>query len=83
MDRLEKLDLKCLATQLVLTLVVFYVIVYYFTSSNPQGVASETSKHKMIPHDNMLYVYLAGSIIIGNIAAALFNNGCPQKSSLF
>ena len=84
---MDRLDLKCVITQLVLTLVIFYVAVL-LTAPQPEkgavgGAAADLNKVKTLPHDAMLYVMFGVSILIGNVLAAMLNNGCPQKSSLF
>ncbi len=79
---MDRLDLKCVITQLVLTLVIFYVAVLMTAPQQAPGAAVDL-KPRMLPHDNMLYVLLGVSILIGNVLAAMLNNGCPQKSSLF
>ena len=78
---MDRLDLKCVITQLVLTLVIFYVAVLM---TAPQVTAdADLTKPRMLAHDNMLYIMFGVSILIGNVLAAMLNNGCPQKSSLF
>ena len=81
---MDRLDLKCVITQLVLTLVIFYVATLLMAPAPAPGASTtELAKPKMIPHDSMLYVLFGVSILIGNVLAAMLNNGCPQKSSLF
>jgi hypothetical protein len=82
---MDRLDLKCVITQLVLTLVIFYVGI--LLTAPPVDTSSVTlaqaAKPRDIKHDAMLYVLFGVSILIGNVLAAMLNNGCPQKSSLF
>ena len=81
---MDRLDLKCVITQLVLTLVIFYVavlIMYPQPAAAPGSVAVQ--KPIDLQHGSSLYVMFGVSILIGNVLAAMLNNGCPQKSSLF
>jgi len=78
---MDRLDLKCVITQLVLTLVIFYVATLLMAPQPEKGVPVE--KPKTLVHDSMLYVMFGVSILIGNVLAAMLNNGCPQRSSLF
>jgi hypothetical protein len=80
---MDRLDFKCVITQLVLTLVIFYVATLLMAPAPAPGVSVDLTKPKMIAHDTMLYVLFGISILIGNVLAAMFNNGCPQKSSIF
>jgi hypothetical protein len=80
---MDRLDLKCVITQLVLTLVIFYVAVLLTAPQQAPGTPVDLTKPRMMPHDSMLYVLFGVSILIGNVLAAMLNNGCPQKSSLF
>jgi hypothetical protein len=78
---MDRLDLKCVITQLVLTLVIFYVAV--LMTATPLPADADLTKPRQLMHDSMLYVMFGVSILIGNVLAAMLNNGCPQKSSLF
>jgi len=81
---MDRLDLKCVITQLVLTLVIFYVATLLMTPA--AAVETEkvpSTKPSQINNDSSLYVLFGVSILIGNVLAAMLNNGCPQKSSLF
>jgi hypothetical protein len=80
---MDRLDLKCVITQLVLTLVIFYLAVLVMSPQPAPGAAVDLAKPKTLAHDSMLYVMFGVSILIGNVLAAMLNNGCPQKSSLF
>jgi len=80
---MDRLDLKCVITQLVLTLVIFYVAVLMTAPQPTADAAVDSNKPRMLAHDNMLYIMFGVSILIGNVLAAMLNNGCPQKSSLF
>jgi len=80
---MDRLDLKCVITQLVLTLVIFYVATLLMAPQPEKGVPVDDKKPRMLAHDSMLYVMFGVSILIGNVLAAMLNNGCPQKSSLF
>ena len=82
---MDKLDLKCVITQLVLTLVIFYVAVLLTAPAVDTSTTTmaEAQKPRDIKHDSMLYILLGVSVLIGNVLTAMLNNGCPQKSSLF
>ena len=81
---MDKLDLKCVITQLVLTLVIFYVAVLLTAPAYDSNATKEDmEKPRNIKHDSMLYILLGVSVLIGNVLTAMLNNGCPQKSSLF
>ncbi len=80
---MDRLDLKCVITQLVLTLVIFYLATVLMTPAPAPGVPVDPTKPKTMPIDGTFYVILGVSILIGNVLAAMLNNGCPQKSSLF
>ena len=80
---MDRLDLKCVITQLVLTLVIFYVATLLMAPAAEPGVPVDPLKPKTINNDSSLYVLFGVSILIGNVLAAMLNNGCPQKSSLF
>lgn len=81
---MDRLDLKCVITQLVLTLVIFYVATLLTAHVPPAGTPpADPAKPSQINNDSSLYVLFGVSILIGNVLAAMLNNGCPQKSSLF
>ena len=80
---MDRLDLKCVITQLVLTLVIFYVATLLTAQPAEAGVPGDSTKPKPLNNDSSLYVLFGVSILIGNVLAAMLNNGCPQKSSLF
>jgi hypothetical protein len=80
---MDRLDFKCVITQLVLTLVIFYVATLLTAPPAPAVSEADLNKPRMLAHDSMLYVLFGVSILIGNVLAAMLNNGCPQRSSLF